>query len=282
MAQPTTSSVSNVAPRRRRGASGGFTLVEMLVVIGMIAVLAAIIVPAVGTAMRHARRTRMAADLQTIASALEVYKQDNGDYPRVNSGPPNPVTGAQVLCRALYGPGNAAQDGHDGFGFAVRQGGQVFGPYLRVGQFKIGDPNAPDSATPNPLEMCLLDGNNKPILYYPARPGPVILAGTINGASTFISGGSQSVFNFTDNYLAPPKDYVSNSQFMAVMGDLDLDGKIMASETAASTGPFVLWTAGPDGKFGPPDDQLVTGGGASGRTKNAALVAKCDDVTNFR
>src|SRR4051812_6524170 len=87
--RPTT----HRSARSRR--SMGFTLVELLVVIGIIMTLAAILLPALNTAYRNASRARMAGDLQAIVTALEAYKADFGDYPRPyawpNGGPPSPA-----------------------------------------------------------------------------------------------------------------------------------------------------------------------------------------------
>lgn len=58
-----------------------FTLVEMLVVIGIIAALAALLLPAVMRAMTSARNTAIAIEVNQLASAIEAYKQDKGDYP---------------------------------------------------------------------------------------------------------------------------------------------------------------------------------------------------------
>ena len=66
-----------------RGGRRGFTLVELLVVITIITVLMALLLPAVGAAYRKGQRSRMALDLQTISTALEAYRQDHADYPRV-------------------------------------------------------------------------------------------------------------------------------------------------------------------------------------------------------
>ena len=84
---------------RRRHA---FTLVEILVVIGIIVVLAGILVPLVGRSMRQAKQIRTAADLQSIGTALEAFKADHGDYPRTA---PNSIgSGIGVLGRFLFGP----------------------------------------------------------------------------------------------------------------------------------------------------------------------------------
>src|SRR5438046_1418118 len=54
----------------------GFTLIEILVAIGIIVLLAAIAIPAVIHAWRAAQKTRVAADLQSISAGLEAYKLD--------------------------------------------------------------------------------------------------------------------------------------------------------------------------------------------------------------
>lgn len=59
----------------------GFTLVELLTVIAIIAILAAIIFPVFGTAREQARRGACASNLKQIFQALEQYKLDEGAYP---------------------------------------------------------------------------------------------------------------------------------------------------------------------------------------------------------
>lgn len=62
----------------------GFTIIEMLVVVTILAMLAGILVPVLEDGARSARDARRAADLKTMQSALESYKRANGEYPSTN------------------------------------------------------------------------------------------------------------------------------------------------------------------------------------------------------
>src|SRR5438309_13901 len=86
-----------------------FTLIEMLVVIGLVVLLMAFAVPMIGRAHKASVRNAMAADLAIISNGLEAYKADFGDYPRrtVTDINGRPLMGAAVLCWALVAPGPA-------------------------------------------------------------------------------------------------------------------------------------------------------------------------------
>ena len=70
------------------GRRAGFTLVELLVVIGVIVILMTISVPMIGKGLGNANRTRCASNLQQLSQAVSLYSQHNqrnqrGYYPPI-------------------------------------------------------------------------------------------------------------------------------------------------------------------------------------------------------
>ncbi|MBS3735096.1 MAG: prepilin-type N-terminal cleavage/methylation domain-containing protein [Phycisphaerae bacterium] len=67
--------------------SKGFTLVEILIVVIILGILAAIVIPQFTEASEDARESALASDLQTLRSQIELYKvQHNDRYPSQDSG----------------------------------------------------------------------------------------------------------------------------------------------------------------------------------------------------
>jgi general secretion pathway protein G len=64
-----------------------FTLIELLVVMAIIAILAALVLSSAGYIQKKGAMSRASAEVAALSAALESYKSDMGDYPRVqNSG----------------------------------------------------------------------------------------------------------------------------------------------------------------------------------------------------
>lgn len=64
----------------------GFTLIEVMVVIAILGILAALIVPKIMSRPDEARRVAARQDISTIMQALKLYRLDNGRYPTQDQG----------------------------------------------------------------------------------------------------------------------------------------------------------------------------------------------------
>ncbi len=93
-----------------------FTLIEVLVVIGIIAILAGMGMSVAKPVMEKGKKSRATTEIVALESALERYKMDNGDYPAPESAPNTETDGdpesesyiaaSQVLFQALCGRKN--------------------------------------------------------------------------------------------------------------------------------------------------------------------------------
>lgn len=73
---------TNILPLLQRG----FTLIEVMVVVVILGILAAIIVPKIMSRPEQARMVKVKQDILAIQSGLDLYKLDNSTYPTTEQG----------------------------------------------------------------------------------------------------------------------------------------------------------------------------------------------------
>lgn len=97
-----------MTPRRR-----GFTLIEMLVVMGIVALLAAFLIPTARKARLRAARADCWGRMQLLITGLSMYESDTRRLPRLapRAGPGLFVDDAPALCAALHNLPTAATGG---------------------------------------------------------------------------------------------------------------------------------------------------------------------------
>lgn len=78
--------------------SPGFSIIELVVVISILAILSGVLVPRVKDHMQAVRDARRLSDLKTIRNAIEQYYWDKGEYPPANTN-------------SSYGGWDVSQDG---------------------------------------------------------------------------------------------------------------------------------------------------------------------------
>jgi len=117
--------MSRMVSRRHKG----FTLIEMLIVIVVIAILALIVIPRLLGAGRKAKEATLRGDLHQLRNAIQQFEADCGDYP---------TDAAQLMTRPSAGEG--------GTGIALDVNGWQ-GPYLRTADGNLPKDPFTDSST---------------------------------------------------------------------------------------------------------------------------------------
>ena len=154
---------------RRTVRKGGFTLVEILIVVIILGILAAIVIPQFTSASQDARKNSLTSQLQTLRSQLELYKLQHLDQlpstlvgstpdwtqmvnktnnagttgtstafpfgPYLQSAPTNPLNGANaMLVVTADQTGGAALTGGSNKGFIINSNnGKVWGTSAKYG-----------------------------------------------------------------------------------------------------------------------------------------------------
>lgn len=81
---------TNVMSRRSR--QKGFTLIEVMIVVVILGILAAVVIPQVMDRPDQANITKAKQDIRTLEGALKLYRLDNHKYPTTDAGLESLVT----------------------------------------------------------------------------------------------------------------------------------------------------------------------------------------------
>ena len=125
----------------RRDSDAGFTLLELLVVLGILALLATVGYPQVLRYLGVARTETAKAQISAIATSLELYALDNGGFPPQQAGL-NALVQAPAGARRWRGPYLKKAEG-------------LIDPWGHPYQFRVPGKNSP-------FELVTLGRDNAP------------------------------------------------------------------------------------------------------------------------
>ena len=170
----------------------GFTLIELLIVIAVISILAAMVIPITGAVSRARIKSKARAELEQVATGIELYKAKLGHYPPDN--PVNPATNQlyfELLGTTFTNGIYTTLDGSAvvaatslGSVFGTSNGTAIVGGFVNTSQASTGDEGR--SASPflqglKPGQVALINnsGGNQAKILVSSVPNPANRLNTI-------------------------------------------------------------------------------------------------------
>lgn len=162
--------------------SRGFTIVELLIVIVVIAVLAAITIVAFNGIQERAANAARLTEIRQIATLLDLYKAQFGDYPAMNTWTGYCIGGGYPdgVCRDPNGATAYPESNTTVTNELLKVGSLPSGPHKRITEWSAvgpyiqvdGDPNtfnlvgvfsSDDNVCPAPMVLEWKNPGNKPL-----------------------------------------------------------------------------------------------------------------------
>lgn len=195
--------------------SKGFTLIELLTVIAIIAILAAILIPVVGSVRDASRRAACTSNLRQIGAALHLYHDDHGRFPDNNDDSFMTLAGkrgskAPYMADASERALNPYLDAADHPDAEVPV---VHCPSDEVMYDESGSSYAYSNVTPEgasgPTGYMTDQFGRGVTIAHVENPARVLLAYEVNAAlRTRVAGGGQNRFEFHGSTLVYPVVFV--------------------------------------------------------------------------
>ncbi len=267
--------------------AGGFTIVEMIAVIAIIAILVSLLIPALNIVRKTAGNVRQKSQFSSIELGLLTYRQDFGDYPQSDYiVEPQPADGewycgAQKLAEAMVGLDgfgchrdsifrSHGMNQPDGSGEQLYNSdtyGKRKGPYLELetaNAVKLYDlyANTGDWLAPDTFVLADMFGmvrhratqkkTGMPILYFRAN--------TLKVGHDVSNPPNDNIYNVFNSaalvYLSPPWDgsKAHSPYFESDFYKNTWNENFTSPRRPYRTESFILLSAGADGLYGTADD----------------------------